>query len=402
MNQQETTGYLAELGSNSPQSKTLERGRDIKMNDFFQTEEKTVSVELEHELIEVARNYDIDFNGTSKFSVPEFYAPEGEWEIGLIVGQSGSGKSTLLSKHFKVCDPPDWEEGRAIFTQIDEAEKRLCGVGLSSVPSWFKPHHVLSNGERFRADLAKSLNSGMAFDEFTSVVDRDVAKSASHGIQRLIRSTGMKKIVFASCHYDIIDWLKPNWTYDASEGKMLPRGHLQPVEFTIDITPCTHREWVNFSHHHYLSGEINKSSRCWLATMGGRKIGFASSLAHPSGTVKNAWREHRTVVLTEFQGCGIGVKLSDAVAKIHTDQGMRYFSKTSHPRMGEYRERSSLWVGTSKNKKSRGDYVVAGNAKMSEEHSRIHSRRVCYSHEFIGSSKTNSTEESKWLTSNLF
>ena len=108
--------------------------------------------------------------------------------------------------------------------QIPDAEKRLCGVGLSSVPSWFKPHHVLSNGERFRADLAKSLNSGMAFDEFTSVVDRDVAKSASHGIQRLIRSTGMKKIVFASCHYDIIDWLKPNWTYDASEGKMLPRG----------------------------------------------------------------------------------------------------------------------------------------------------------------------------------
>lgn len=360
---------------------------------LFSLEEKSVSVELEDELIDVARNYDIDFNGVSKFSVPEFYEPEGDWEIGLIVGQSGSGKSTLLSKHFDLCSTPTWDEGRAIFTQIPSAEKRLCGVGLSSVPSWFKPHHVLSNGEKFRANLAKSLNSEKAFDEFTSVVDRDVAKSASHGIQRLIRANGMKRIVFASCHYDIIDWLKPNWTYDASEGKMLPRGHLQPIEFKIDITPCDYREWINFSNHHYLSGEINKSSRCWLATINARKIGFLSSLPYPSGTVKNAWRGHRTVVLPEFQGCGIGVKISDAIAKIHTDRGMRYFSKTSHPRMGEYRERSPLWVGTSKNKKSRKDYSAGRSAKMSDDQRRIHSSRVCYSHEFIDIKPNNPPDD---------
>lgn len=49
-------------------------------------------------------------------------------------------------------------------------------VGLSSVPAWLKPHKVLSNGEAFRADVARLLAEtppdGIAVvDEFTSVVD---------------------------------------------------------------------------------------------------------------------------------------------------------------------------------------------------------------------------------------
>jgi ABC-type ATPase with predicted acetyltransferase domain len=50
---------------------------------------------------------------------------------------------------------------------------------LNSVPSWYKPYQVLSNGEKFRADLARKLKSNTVIDEFTSVVDRTVAKAAS-------------------------------------------------------------------------------------------------------------------------------------------------------------------------------------------------------------------------------
>ena len=105
-----------------------------------------------------------------------------------------------------------------------------------------------------------------------------------------------------------------------------------------------------------------------------------SVLAHPSGSVKNAWREHRTVVIPEFQGLGIGVRISDEIAKIIVGEGCRYFSKTAHPAMGEYRERSNFWFGTSKNKKLRKDYK-SKNIKGSNDFKR-HANRVCYSHEF--------------------
>jgi len=57
------------------------------------------------------------------------------------------------------------------------AYQKLSAVGLNSVPSWCRPYHVLSNGEQFRARMAAMLNSDTSFDEFTSVVDRTIAKS---------------------------------------------------------------------------------------------------------------------------------------------------------------------------------------------------------------------------------
>jgi GNAT superfamily N-acetyltransferase len=80
-----------------------------------------------------------------------------------------------------------------------------------------------------------------------------------------------------------------------------------------------------------------------------------SIIAFPSGSLKNAWREHRTVVLPEFQGLGIGVRMSDAAGEIVIAGGGIFFSKTASMRMGEYRNSSSLWKPTSKNQKARPD-----------------------------------------------
>ena len=52
-------------------------------------------------------------------------------------------------------------------------------MGLGSVPAWLRPYHVLSNGERFRADLARLIAERPAravVDEFSSVVDRQIAR----------------------------------------------------------------------------------------------------------------------------------------------------------------------------------------------------------------------------------
>ena len=45
---------------------------------------------------------------------------------------------------------------------IKELTSLLTAVGFSSPPSWIKPYHVLSTGERFRCDLARALADAMA------------------------------------------------------------------------------------------------------------------------------------------------------------------------------------------------------------------------------------------------
>ena len=63
---------------------------------------------------------------------------------------------------------------------MEEIERTFYAVGFGSVPSWLKPYHVLSNGEKMRVDLARAIleNDFFVFDEFTSVVDRQVAQTA--------------------------------------------------------------------------------------------------------------------------------------------------------------------------------------------------------------------------------
>jgi GNAT superfamily N-acetyltransferase len=106
-----------------------------------------------------------------------------------------------------------------------------------------------------------------------------------------------------------------------------------------------------------------------------------SALAMPG--VKNAWRGHRTVVLPDYQGIGIGVRCSDAVASMFVADGKRYFSKTSHPRMGLYRESSKLWKPTTKNRVIRNDYKSSRKTKE-HRYKLSHAHRVCFSHEYIG------------------
>lgn len=138
-----------------------------------------------------------------------------------------------------------------------------------------------------------------------------------------------------------------------------------------------------FSDHHYLDSKVNKAARFYVGILNGDVVAFGAAITMPSGTIKNAWRGHRTVVLPDFQGMGIGVRFSDIIAQIHLNEGHRYFSRTAHLRMGEYREKSLLWKPTSKNKKLRTD--VKHN-KVYNNHFEDN-KRVCYSHEYIGNKK---------------
>lgn len=147
------------------------------------------------------------------------------WNIGLIVGGSGTGKSTIAndafgdffinyeySKKSVIDDMPK-------NCSVKEITKAFTSVGFASPPSWLKPYDVLSNGEKMRVDLAYSIlkkQDLIIFDEFTSVVNREVAKTGSYAISKAIRRLN-KKFIAVACHSDIIDWLEPDWIYNTDE-----------------------------------------------------------------------------------------------------------------------------------------------------------------------------------------
>lgn len=334
---------------------------------------------------EISQRFDYAFSGKTVTDIPRFEPPS-DFCLGVIVGPSGSGKSTTLRTAFGDSEDVMWDPRNAVvshFVSADDAVSRLGAVGFGSIPSWLRPHHALSTGEQFRATLARQLDDGALIDEFTSTVDRTVARSCAVALGKYVRAQGLRKVVLATCHYDVIRWLVPDWVYDTRTYTLFTGRWQSRPKFSVDVRPCSAKAWALFKSHHYLSGELNVASRCWLASIGDTPVGFASALAFPNGNFKNAWREHRTVLLPDFQGLGIGVRFSDAVAQMFIESGCRYFSKTAHPRMGAYRNASGLWRPTSKNMKARPDYGATRSTKeVAYKH--LHENRVCFSHEYIG------------------
>lgn len=151
------------------------------------------------------------------------------WDVGLIVGASGSGKSLLLQS-LGGETPVEWQPRRSIashFASVEEAQEKLYAVGLNSIPVWRLPYSVLSNGQKFRADLARRLSPGAIVDEYTSVVDRNVAIAASKAVGSWAhRQEPDPRMIFASCHRDIIPWLNPDWLIDTDSGEYIT-GHVQ-------------------------------------------------------------------------------------------------------------------------------------------------------------------------------
>lgn len=355
------------------------------LDDWHELDKSSVPLESKVLLDELTSNLLIPFDYQSD-GVEKFYPyllpsnlPK-EFGLGVIVGASGSGKSTLLHNFGSPIEVTWNDESIASnFVSEFEAVEKLCAAGLMSIPDWVKPYSVLSNGQKFRANLARSLQNNAVIDEFTSVVDRNVAKAASTSMARYVRKNNLKNIVLATCHRDILEFLQPDWIIDTDRGQWASGRYLQRSDLVLKIYSCSNTIWERFSQHHYLSGKINKAAHCYLATWNGEVVGFYAVLAYPSGTVKNAYRGHRLVILPDYQGFGFGHYLSETVAQHYVDNGKRFFAKTSHPRLGEYRDNSLLWKATSKNHKRRTD--------VSDKHLtrwKMNPNRWSYSHEYVG------------------
>lgn len=152
-----------------------------------------------------------------------------EWQIGLIVGGSGTGKTTIAKELYGDLIYDDFEYTSASVIDdmpsenVEEIQRMFYTVGFGSVPSWLKPYHVLSNGEKMRVDLARKLLSEetIVFDEFTSVVDRQVAKVMSIAIKKTMKHFPEKRFIAIGCHHDVIEFLQPDWLFNTDNMKQV-------------------------------------------------------------------------------------------------------------------------------------------------------------------------------------
>lgn len=337
-------------------------------------------------------NFDIQDREESIVKIPVDLgeAKTFDWNIGVIYGSSGSGKSSILKKM-------GGERGvsfsgeKSLISNFDWMEPKevtflLTSMGLSSVPTWLRPFHTLSNGEQYRAKLAYLVASAeddevLLVDEYTSVVDRDVAKAMSFALQKYIRKIN-KRIILCSCHYDIMEWLMPDWSYNLNTGGVFKR-HEYLRQGRPKINLSLHRveydAWNLFKKHHYLTEKVPKSNKFFLFTWEDKPVGIVAVAPLPSGTVKKAIRLSRTVVLPDYQGMGIGSKISEKVSAMYKDLGYRIFTKTVNPALGEYRSKSDKWKATSKNGR-----VTRQQGTEGGEHIWDSKTRSSYCYEYVG------------------
>jgi ABC-type lipoprotein export system ATPase subunit/GNAT superfamily N-acetyltransferase len=314
-----------------------------------------------------------------------------KWNIGVILGSSGSGKTSILNKLGGV-RKPTFDRDKPLISNFDwltpkEVSMVLTSMGLSSVPTWLRPFHALSNGEQYRASLAYLVASArdgevILVDEYTSVVDRDVAKAMSFALQKYVRREG-KRIVVASCHYDILEWLMPDWTCSPQKGGTLERGdwlRRGRPQIELSVSRVESSAWNLFKEHHYLTSACNKGFGHLLFEWNEKPVGIVVYKNQPSGTMKNAFGLSRTVVLPDYQGMGIGSKISEFTCQILKSNGVnRVFTKTVNPALGEYRERSSdTYRPTAQNLKQ-----GRGNKKDPTKYTN-QLLRPSYCHEYIG------------------
>ena len=225
--------------------------KDVKPNNTFRVNS-------------IVNNFDLDIEHIQENFVGNIDIEDKEWNVGLIVGSSGTGKSTIA----KECFPNHYIKGyeykeKSIIDDmpknksIKEIEKTFTSVGFASPPSWLKPYDVLSNGEKMRVDLARSIledKEVIVFDEFTSVVNREVAKTSSYAISKAVRKQN-KKFIAVACHKDIIDWLEPDWIYDTDEKRFFfAKANIQDQESNLKYIGLITR--LKNKHGKYLGNTI--------------------------------------------------------------------------------------------------------------------------------------------------
>jgi ABC-type molybdenum transport system ATPase subunit/photorepair protein PhrA/GNAT superfamily N-acetyltransferase len=277
------------------------------------------------------------------------------WQVGLIVGKSGTGKTTIAKELFPDSYITSFQYSAESIVDdmpkdksVEEITSAFNSVGFSSPPSWLKPYSALSNGQKMRVDLANAILSDrelFVFDEFTSVVDRNVAQIGSFAMQKAIRKTN-KKFIAVTCHFDVEDWLLPDWVFDTdtmtfriNEGQKKNRPEIKFEIFnTSDKTI-----WKMFAKHHYLSHTHNNAANVFIATINDQIAGFLSVLHFPNAKYSNYKKVHRLVIFPDYQGAGFGIKFLNHIAETYKNEKYKFGITTSAPSLIYALKKDKKW-----------------------------------------------------------
>jgi GNAT superfamily N-acetyltransferase len=304
-----------------------------------------------------------------------------EWKLGMIVGPSGSGKTSMGRRIFDESafyEPAGWGNDKPIIDCIapdgdfNAVTGALAAVGLGDVPTWLRPYNVLSNGQKFRADLARIISEEPArvvIDEFTSVVDRQIAKFGALAFAKAWRRS-RGQAVLLSCHYDVIDWVEPDWVFDTATGRFA-RGRLwRRPKFELEIRQTNWAWWPLFEPHHYLKLPKMIAATIYVGSVDGEPVAHLGVSPRP-GLIEA--RACRLVVMPEWQGAGVGLRFLNDIAQMWLEGRNRFKKKmpmlfhTSHPGLCAALRRDPRWVQVSANlyggNKARSRASISKSAK---------------------------------------
>ncbi|MCB9858411.1 MAG: AAA family ATPase [Phycisphaerales bacterium] len=139
----------------------------------------------------------------------------GPGRIVLVTGPSGSGKSTILRAIADEVGGGAWVAASrfpsklsvvdcvAPRSQTAVALEILTACGLGEPRLWVRRFQDLSDGERFRAALARTIGSVIRLkdrpvifcDEFTSALHRRIAKCVAFNLRKLVTRHGLRLVV---------------------------------------------------------------------------------------------------------------------------------------------------------------------------------------------------------------
>jgi ABC-type ATPase involved in cell division/GNAT superfamily N-acetyltransferase len=324
-----------------------------------------------------ARRVESLFNADdNSFQIAADIPIEGQkWSIGVIVGPSGSGKTTLGRRLFgpqALHAERSWPSDRPIIDAIapdgtfEAVTSALAAVGLGTVPAWLRPYHLLSNGEKFRADLARVLVDApgqLVVDEFTSVVDRQIARIGANAFAKSWRRTGGQAVLL-TCHYDVLDWLEPDWVLDTTpnaEGQTRftarwlrcgtqSENWYQRPSFELEVRQVDSTLWPLFAPHYYLTLPRMVAVTNYAAFVDGEPV------AHVAFSTRMGLKEARAsrlVVMPEWQGAGVGMRFLNSVCDLWRRGENRYarpmptLFHTSHPGLAATLRRDPKWTQVS-------------------------------------------------------
>lgn len=331
---------------------------------------------------------------------------ERKWNVGLIVGPSGCGKSTIAKAMWpaQMQSAMTWESASVIddvapAMTVQQISETFAAVGFNTIPAWLRPYHVLSNGERFRVELARRVlecDDVVVVDEFTSVVDRQVARVGSHAVQKLVRRND-KQFVAVSCHYDVIDWLQPDWILEPATMTFAWRSVQPRPKLVGHVHRTPYATWSLFAPYHYLTADLVRSARCFVVSVDSRPVSFIGAMHFPHPKVGDIMRVSRAVTLPDWQGLGLFFQLSETVGSAYKAVDRRLRIYPAHAAFIRSCERSTAWRKCAEAGYTSVPSTKSRSASVSPARRMVSGARPCAVFEYCGPAMSSKQEALRLL-----